>query len=55
MVRVMGWGKALRIDFEDVLVNAELMYQTKQSAYCMCKEHPTTKAIGGGAHGQFDR
>ena len=30
-VRVTGFGKALRIDFEDVFVSAELRYQTKHS------------------------
>ena len=29
MVRVIGLGKAFRIDLEDVFVNAELKYQTR--------------------------
>ena len=29
-VKVIGFGKALRIDFEDVLVRAELKYQIRQ-------------------------
>lgn len=32
-VRVMGFGKTLRIDLEEVLVKAELMYQTRQRIY----------------------
>ena len=32
-VRVIGLGKALRMDFEEVFVRAELMYQTRQSIY----------------------
>ena len=32
-VRVIGLGKAFRIDFEEVLVRAELMYQTRQRTY----------------------
>ena len=32
MVRVAGLGKALRIDLEEVLVRAEVMYQAMQSA-----------------------
>lgn len=30
MVRVIGFGKALRIDFDEVFVRAELKYQTRQ-------------------------
>lgn len=30
MVRVIGLGKALRMDLEEVLVRAELKYQTRQ-------------------------
>ncbi len=33
MVRVIGLGKALRIDFDEVLVKAELMYQTRHSTW----------------------
>ena len=33
MVKVAGFGKALRIDLDEVLVRAEVMYQTMQSAY----------------------
>ena len=29
IVRVIGLGKALRIDFDEVLVKAELKYQTR--------------------------
>lgn len=32
-VRVIGWGKALRIVLEDVFVSAELMYQTRQRTW----------------------
>ena len=30
MVRVTGWGKALRMDFEEVFVSAEVMYHVIQ-------------------------
>lgn len=30
-VRVMGLGKAFRIDFDEVFVTAEVMYQIRQS------------------------
>lgn len=33
MVKVIGHGKAFKIDFEDVFVKAELKYHTRQSAY----------------------
>lgn len=29
----MGLGKAFNIDFDDVLVRAELVYQTRQKTY----------------------
>jgi hypothetical protein len=32
MVRVTGLGYAFRIDFDEVLVNAELRYQTTHRA-----------------------
>ena len=32
IVKVAGFGKALRIDFDEVLVKADVMYQTMQSA-----------------------
>jgi hypothetical protein len=32
MVRVTGCGSAVRMDFEDVLVKAEVMYHAMQSA-----------------------
>lgn len=32
MVKVTGFGKALRMDFEDVFVSADVMYQTIQRA-----------------------
>lgn len=32
-VRVMGWGKALRMVLEDVFVSAELMYQIRQRTW----------------------
>lgn len=31
IVRVIGFGKALSMDLEEVLVKAELKYQTRQS------------------------
>ena len=31
IVRVIGLGKTLRMDFEEVLVRAELKYQIRQS------------------------
>ena len=33
MLRVTGCGKALRMDFEDVFVRAEVMYQITHSVY----------------------
>ena len=35
MVKVAGFGKALRIDLDEVLVRADVRYQTMQSA-CHC-------------------
>jgi hypothetical protein len=38
-VRVAGFGKAFRIDFEEVLVRAEEKYHTMQSIYtCISTE-----------------
>jgi hypothetical protein len=39
IVRVMGLGSAFKMDFEDVFVNAEVVYQIRQSicgrvSYC---------------------
>lgn len=35
-MRVIGLGKAFKIDFDEVLVRAELVYQTRQRSYaCM--------------------
>lgn len=33
IVSVTGCGKALRIDFDEVFVNADVIYQTIQSVY----------------------
>lgn len=33
MVKVIGLGNVLRIDFDEVLVNAELIYQQMQRAW----------------------
>lgn len=32
-VRVTGFGRALRIDFDDVLVTAEVIYQIRHKPY----------------------
>jgi hypothetical protein len=32
-VRVIGFGSAVRIDFEEVLVTAEVIYQIRQKPY----------------------
>ena len=32
-VRVIGFGRALRMDFDDVFVTAEVMYQIRQRNY----------------------
>ena len=32
-VRVIGLGKAFKIDFDEVFVRAELVYQTRQRIY----------------------
>lgn len=36
MVRVIGIGRAFKIDFEDVFVRAEVKYQMIHSALGMC-------------------
>lgn len=37
VVRVTGWGSAVRMVFEDMLVKIEVMYQIPQSIYsCQC-------------------
>lgn len=33
IVRVIGFGRAFRMDLDDVFVRAEVMYQTRQSIY----------------------
>jgi hypothetical protein len=35
IVRVAGFGKAFKMDFDDVFVRAEVMYQAMHSA-CIC-------------------
>ncbi len=40
IVKVAGFGKAFRIDLEDVLVRADVIYQTMQSAYIMSQSFP---------------
>jgi hypothetical protein len=34
-VRVAGFGKAVRMDLEDVFVSADVMYQIMQRIYCL--------------------
>lgn len=36
-VRVIGFGKAFRIDFDEVFVRAEDMYQMRHSIYGPCQ------------------
>ena len=36
-VRVIGFGKALRIDLEEVLVNAEVKYHIRQRIWSLCQ------------------
>jgi hypothetical protein len=43
----MGIGRALRMDFEDVLVRADVKYQTMQRPYTtsIVSTHPMTEQI----------
>jgi hypothetical protein len=38
IVNVMGIGRAFRIDFEDVFVSAEVMYQIRQRPWMISRE-----------------
>lgn len=39
MVKVIGLGKVLRIDFDEVLVKAELKYQTRHRIWKVVSVH----------------
>lgn len=39
IVNVTGFGKAVSIDFEEVLVSADVMYHAMQSAWMKIRSH----------------
>lgn len=45
IVNVTGFGKAVNIDFEDVLVSADVMYHAMQSAWMKLDRNPYTEQL----------
>jgi hypothetical protein len=45
IVNVTGFGNAVNIDFEDVLVNADVMYHAMQSAWMKLDRSPYTEQL----------
>ena len=44
-VRVMGLGKTVRMDFEDVLVRAEEVYHTRQRTFRRQQRQPYSSKV----------